>query len=74
MTLSEKVFFTIIYLLLISFVRISFNFLSKKTAHLINKNNSFASLFNILLIFFKLYAIYLFPIMALFLVVNKWMT
>jgi hypothetical protein len=73
MTLSEKVFFTVKYLLLIPFVRICFNFLSKKN-HLINKNNSFAPLIIVFLRFFKLYAIYLFPIMALFLIIKKWMT
>ncbi|ARV15739.1 hypothetical protein BTO07_11590 [Polaribacter sp. SA4-12] len=71
--LIEKVFFTIIYLLLIPFVRICFNFLSKKVFHLTeDRNNSFAPIFKFFLKFFKFYAFYLFPIMALLLIIGKW--
>jgi hypothetical protein len=73
MEVSEKVFFTIIYLLLIPFVRLCFNFLSKKVSHLTEDgNNSFAPFFKFFLKLFKFYAIFLFPLGALFLIIQKW--
>ena len=74
MGFSEKIYFTVIYLLLIPFIRICFTFLSKKTFHLTDeKNNTFAPFFKFFLKFFKFYAYYLFPIGALILVFSKWM-
>jgi uncharacterized Tic20 family protein len=73
MNVSDKIYFTVYYLLLIPILRIIFTLITKKGAYLIKKDNSFYPLINFFYKFFKFYVIYLFPIMALILIISKWM-